>query len=90
MRHHLQEVVETVCCEALFASRLPTGSHPGRPGLTVAIADAVRRHGGTRGCVGEMACAYGENPENAASRMRWARSVVRQAMRTGTRNPPEP
>jgi hypothetical protein len=37
---------------------------------------AVRVYGGTRGCAGEMAAAYGEHPETAATRMRWARHAI--------------
>ena len=61
---------------ALFASDLATGSRPCAPVVDAAIAGAVRRYGGTRGCVARMAAAYGDYPETAASRMRWARGVV--------------
>jgi hypothetical protein len=61
---------------ALFASDLPAGSRPGVPAVEAAIAGAVRACGGTRGCVATMATAYGDCPETAAPRMRWARGVV--------------
>jgi hypothetical protein len=61
---------------ALFASDLPAGSRPSAPVVDAAIAGAVRACGGTRGCVATMAGAYGDYPETAASRMRWARGVV--------------
>jgi hypothetical protein len=61
---------------ALFASDLPSGSRPGGPVVDAAIAEAVRTRGGTRGCVATMAAAYGDCPETAAPRMRWARGVV--------------
>jgi hypothetical protein len=61
---------------ALFASDLPAGSRPGRADVAAAIAGAVRMRGGTRGCVASLAGAYGDYPETAASRMRWARGVV--------------
>jgi hypothetical protein len=61
---------------ALFASVLPAGSRPSGPVVDAAIAGAVRACGGTRGCVATMAAAYGDYPEIAASRMRWARGVV--------------
>jgi hypothetical protein len=61
---------------ALFASDLPSGSKPEASDVAAAIASAVRVCGGTRGCVAEMAMAYGECPETAAPRMRWARGVV--------------
>jgi hypothetical protein len=61
---------------ALFASDLPAGSRPGVLAVDAAIAGAVHACGGTRGCVATMATAYGDCPETAAPRMRWARGVV--------------
>ncbi len=61
---------------ALFASDLPAGSRPSGPVVDAAIAGAVRACGGTRGCVANLATAYGDCPETAAPRMRWARGVV--------------
>jgi len=61
---------------ALFASNLPSGSLPTDSMVDTAIAETVRAFGGTRGCVAVMAAAYGDCPETAAPRMRWARSVV--------------
>ncbi|MBU2670165.1 hypothetical protein KOI35_42355 [Actinoplanes bogorensis] len=61
---------------ALFASDLPCGTRPGPELIEAAIADAVRTRGGTRGCVAALAAAYGDYPETAVVRMRWARSVV--------------
>jgi hypothetical protein len=62
---------------ALFASELPTGARPADVGAT--IASAVHACGGTRGCVAVMAAAYGDYPESAAPRMRWALSVAAMA-----------
>ncbi|SHN74098.1 hypothetical protein [Cryptosporangium aurantiacum] len=61
---------------ALFASDLPTGSHPGNAVVRAAIAASVHACGGTRGCVATMATAYGDSPETAAPRMRWALGVL--------------
>ena len=61
---------------ALFASDLPAGTRPGAVLVEAAIARSVRRCGGTRGCVALLAAAYGDCPETAAPRMRWARGVV--------------
>jgi len=61
---------------ALFASTLASGSKPEANDVAAAIADAVRVCGGTRGCVAVMATAYGDCPETAVPRMRWARGVV--------------
>ncbi len=61
---------------AVFASDLSVTSRPSSAAVDAAIAAAVRTRGGTRGCVAEMAAAYGDCPETAVSRMRWARGVV--------------
>ena len=61
---------------ALFASDLPAGSRPSVALVEAAIARSVRLRGGTRGCVALLAAAYGDCPETAAPRMRWARGVV--------------
>lgn len=61
---------------ALFASDLSAGSRPSAAAVDAAIARAVRACGGTRGCVATMAAAYGDCPETAVPRMRWARGVV--------------
>jgi hypothetical protein len=70
---------------ALFASPLPTGSRPTSSDVDAVIAAAVQSCGGTRGCVATMAAAYGDYPETAAPRMRWALSLVMQAH--GARRP---
>ncbi|WP_250009642.1 hypothetical protein [Actinoplanes sp. M2I2] len=64
---------------ALFASDLPSGSRPGAALIEDAIVRSVRRCGGTRGCVAALATAYGDYPETAVVRMRWARSAVQSA-----------
>ncbi|MBG0568870.1 hypothetical protein [Actinoplanes aureus] len=62
--------------EALFTSRLATGSRPGHDVVEDAIRVAVRAHGGVRGCAGDVAAEYGDHPETAVPRMRWARELV--------------
>jgi len=61
---------------ALFASDLPTGSRLTQSDVDATIAASVRACGGTRGCVAIMAAAYGDYPETAAPRMRWALYLV--------------
>jgi hypothetical protein len=65
--------------EAVFTSSLSIDSRPTPAELTAVIREAVRFHGGTRACAGDVAFAYGERPETAAPRMRWARHVVQAA-----------
>lgn len=69
----------TARAAALFASDLPTNSPLDIRTLDAAIAATVRRRGGTRGCVAHLAATYGDYPELAAARMRWARAVVESA-----------
>jgi hypothetical protein len=62
--------------EALFASDLSIRCHPSEAAVAAAIRNAVSAHGGVRGCAGEIGAAYGDYPETAAARMRWARHVI--------------
>jgi hypothetical protein len=62
--------------EALFASSLSAADEPAADEVAAAIRDAIHRHGGSRGCASQMAAAYGDQPETAAARMRWAIRVV--------------
>lgn len=65
--------------ETLFASPVPTGTTLTRTELDAAIAAAIEQFGGVRQCAAEMAAAYGDRPETAAARMRWALRAVRTA-----------
>src|SRR4051794_14633890 len=62
--------------EALFTSDLSTQSRPTCAEVTATIRRAIRIHGGSRGCATVLAGEYGEHPETAAPRMRWALGVV--------------
>ena len=66
----------TARAEALFASTLRTGSSPGLPEAKNMIGATVRRCRGVRGCAAEMAGAFGDCPEAAVRRMRWACDVA--------------
>jgi hypothetical protein len=61
---------------ALFVSTLSVHDHPTDAEVAGAIDDALRRHGGGRGCAADVAAAYGDYPELAAPRMRWALQLV--------------
>jgi hypothetical protein len=69
-------LMTTARAEVLFASTLPTGSSPGLHEATHMINATVRRFGGVRGCAVEMAGAFGDCPETAVRRMRWASTVA--------------
>ncbi len=62
--------------EALFTSNLSARREHTQIEIAAAIMHAIGTHRGIRGCAGEVAAAFGEHPETAARRMRWARSVV--------------
>jgi threonine aldolase len=62
--------------EALFTSDLSAQRDYTQIEVAAAIRRAIGAHHGIRGCAGEVAAAYGEHPETAARRMRWARAVI--------------
>ena len=61
--------------EALFASGLQPSDAPTAETVTQAINRAIRRLG-VRGCVAQMAQEFGDHPDAAAMRMRWARQLA--------------
>ena len=81
--HYLS--ISTARADALFVSTLQRSEEPSAVQVQQAIAAAVRAFG-ARGCAARVAQAYGEHPETAVPRMRWARAVVtgnREAKRDG-------
>jgi hypothetical protein len=64
--------------DALFVSALQRSDKPSAGQVREAIAVAVREFGG-RGCAARVAQEYGEHPETAAARMRWARATIADA-----------
>lgn len=70
------DIITAARAEALFTSTLQTGSEPTRADTERAIRHAVHTYGGVRGCASAMAYGYGDQPEAAANRMRWARGVI--------------
>ena len=61
--------------EALFASSLRPADHPPVSQVRAAIEASLRTLG-IAGCVAVMAEEFGDHPETAVARMRWALSVV--------------
>jgi hypothetical protein len=72
--YHLS--ISTARADALFASSLQRSGEPTAAQVRQAIAAAIRALG-ARGCAARVAQAYGEHPETAVLRMRWARAVVK-------------
>ena len=62
-------------CLALFASGLQPSDAPTAETVTQAINRVIRRLG-VRGCVARMAQEFGDHPDAAAARMRWARQLA--------------
>jgi hypothetical protein len=61
--------------EALFVSALQPSDTPTADMITWAITSAMHRFG-ARGCAARMAQEFGDHPESAAARMRWARQFA--------------
>jgi hypothetical protein len=64
-----------VWADALFASTLQRSDGPSVGQVRKAVAAAMRVYGG-RGCAERVAQEFGDHPETAITRMRWARGVV--------------
>ena len=70
--------ISTARADALFASPLQRSDEPSPAQVHQAIAAALAVFG-IQGCAARVAQAYGEHPETAVPRMRWARATVTRA-----------
>jgi hypothetical protein len=68
-------ILDDVRCVALFASSLQQSDEVSACAVSDAIDAAVRLLG-TDGCACYMAQEFGDHPEEACQRMRWARAVL--------------
>ena len=64
--------------DAIFVSGLQRCDEASAGQVRQAAAAAIRAFG-CLGCAGRVAQEFGDHPETAVSRMRWARSVAREA-----------
>lgn len=64
--------------EALFVSDVQRSQHPSAELIRDAVTRTVQRYG-ERGCAALVAQEFGEHPDVAVPRMRWARTAVLQA-----------
>jgi len=62
-----------VRADALFASALQRCEHPSAGQIRQAVTAAVRAFGPS-GCAERVAQEFGDHPDGAAGRMRWART----------------
>jgi hypothetical protein len=72
--------------DVIFASWLQRGDKPSAGQVRQAVAAAIRAFGSS-GCAERVAQEFGDHPETAVIRMRWARAVARE---TFADSAPEP
>jgi hypothetical protein len=69
-----------VWADALFVSGMQRSDQPSDDQVRTAVGAAVRLYG-DRGCAERVAQEFGDHPETAVSRMRWAQAAVDAAFR---------
>jgi hypothetical protein len=72
--------VPTILSEALFASHLQSSEHPTPSDVRAAIDSSLRALG-VGLCIARVAQEFGDHPEAATVRMRWATDAVAAAYR---------
>jgi hypothetical protein len=70
--------IGAVRADAVFVSGLQLSDEPAVGQVRQAVAAAIRAFGSS-GCAGRVAQEFGDHPETAVIRMRWARRVAREA-----------
>jgi hypothetical protein len=75
--------------DALFASPLQRSYDPSARQVRQAIVTAIGTYG-ARGCAARVAQAYGEHPDTAIARMRWALAAVASAFGGSQTEPTRP
>ena len=68
----------TILCEALFASHLQSSQQPSAGDVRAAIDDTLRSLGVGQ-CTAWVAQEFGDHPDTAITRMRWASDAVAAA-----------
>ena len=76
-QHHFA-ITGFEAADALFASALQCSQAPSAAQVRHAIDAAVRSFG-CLGCAARVAQEFGDHPETAVARMRWARGAARSA-----------
>jgi hypothetical protein len=64
--------------EALFVSDIQRSESASPEQIRTVVTETVQRHG-EGGCAELVAQEFGEHPDSAVGRMRWARSVIGNA-----------
>lgn len=70
--------MDAVPADAVFVSDLQRSDEPSAGQVRRAATTAIRMFG-YPGCAGRVAQEFGDHPETAVTRMRWARAVAREA-----------
>ena len=70
--------IGAVWADAVFASGLQRRDELSAGQVRQAAGEAMRTFG-CSGCAGRVAQEFGDHPETAVTRMRWARTVAREA-----------
>jgi hypothetical protein len=73
--HHLS--IRAVRADALFVSTLQRSDEPTAGQVQRAVTAAVRTFG-SRGCAERVAQEFGDHPETAVTRMRWAATLAEE------------
>ena len=79
--------IGAVRADALFVSALQRSEHPSPEQVRHAVAVAVRAFG-ELGCAEQVAQEFGDHPETAVARMRWARRLAGKAFDDRAPNTP--
>jgi hypothetical protein len=85
--YHLS--ISGIRANALFASPLQRSYDPSARQVRQAIATTIGAYG-ARGCAARVAQAYGEHPDTAIARMRWALAAVASAFGAAQTEPTRP
>jgi len=85
--YHLS--ISAARADALFASPLQRSYDPSAGQVRQAIATTIGAYG-ARGCAARVAHAYGEHPDTARTRMRWALAAVAGAFGGSQARPSRP
>ena len=73
--------ISALRADALFVSMLQRSDDPSTGQVRNAIASAVHEFG-SQGCAEQVAQEFGDHPETAVVRMRWARVLAGEACRS--------
>jgi hypothetical protein len=83
-----REMLSLARAQVLAVSAVSATERLDRRSADAAIRAAVLIHGGVDGCVAALAREFGDRPETAPLRMRWAKQVVSTVYAATPAGPP--